>query len=134
MVSLSARALASALGSWRGLSASPAYAALADRIRLLVLDGRLALGTRLPAERALAAQHAIGLVARTLLPRGDRALVESPTYPPASESLRAHGARLVPVAVTTDEGWDELGLEQAIQRTSPTLGYLMPDFHNPTGR
>ena len=34
---------------------SPAYAALADRIRLLVLDGRLALGTRLPAERELAA-------------------------------------------------------------------------------
>ena len=56
MVNLSARALASALGGWRGLSASPAYAALADRIRLLVLDGRLALGTRLPAERELAAQ------------------------------------------------------------------------------
>ena len=35
--------------------AAPAYAALADRIRLLVLDGRLALGTRLPAERELAA-------------------------------------------------------------------------------
>lgn len=252
MVSLSARALASALGNWRGLAASAAYAALADRIRLLVLDGRLALGTRLPAERELAAQlglsrttisaayaelrdsgyleslrgsgsvvrlpsrgpvpydtiappefldfsratlpavphvtaaaeraaailpsyltesgfdpmglralrqaladrysarglptdadqlmitvgaqHAIGLVARTLLSRGDRALVESPTYPHASESLRAHGARLVPVAVTTDEGWDDVGLEQAFQRTSPTLGYLMPDFHNPTGR
>src|SRR4051812_49744675 len=56
MVSLSARALASALGTWRSLSAAPAYAALADRIRLLVLDGRLALGTRLPAERELAAQ------------------------------------------------------------------------------
>jgi DNA-binding transcriptional MocR family regulator len=252
MASLSARALASKLGGWRGLVGSSAYAALADRIRLLVLDGRLALGTRLPAERELAAQlnlsrttisaayaelrdsgyleslrgsgsvvrlpsrgsrehetiappefldfsqatvpavpavaaaaeraaallpsylgesgfdpiglralrqaladrytarglptdadelmitvgaqHAIGLVARTLLSRGDRALVESPTYPHASESLRAHGARLVPVAVTTDEGWDELGLEQAFRRTSPTLGYLMPDFHNPTGR
>jgi DNA-binding transcriptional MocR family regulator len=82
----------------------------------------------------IGAQHAIGLVARTVLSRGDRALVESPTYPHASESLRAHGARLVPVSVTTDEGWDEAGLEQALQRTSPTLGYLMPDFHNPTGR
>ncbi len=251
MASLSARALASSLGGWRGSGASPAYAALADRIRLLVLDGRLALGTRLPAERELAAQlnlsrttisaayaelrdsgyleslrgsgsvvrlpsrgmaapdgiappefldfskatmpavpavaaaaeraaallpsylgesgfdpfglralrqaladrytarglptdadelmitvgaqHAIGLVGRTLLSRGDRALVESPTYPHASESLRANGARLVPVSVTTDDGWDEPGLEQAFQRTSPTLGYLMPDFHNPTG-
>src|SRR5690606_14583355 len=34
----------------------PAYMALADRIRLLVLDGRIPLGTRLPAERELAAQ------------------------------------------------------------------------------
>jgi DNA-binding transcriptional MocR family regulator len=252
MVSLSARALASALGSWRGLTTASAYGALADRIRLLVLDGRLALGTRLPAERELAAQlnlsrttisaayaelrdsgyleslrgsgsvvrlpsrgsvpqeapappefldfskatmpavpavaaaavraaallpsylgesgfdpiglralrqaladrytarglptdadelmitvgaqHAIGLLARTLLSRGDRALVESPSYPHAFEALRAHGARLVPVSVTTEEGWDEAGLEQAMQRTSPTLGYLMPDFHNPTGR
>jgi DNA-binding transcriptional MocR family regulator len=38
------------------------------------------------------------------------------------------------VSVTTDEGWDEAALEQAIQRTSPSLGYLMPDYHNPTGR
>jgi DNA-binding transcriptional MocR family regulator len=251
MTSLSARALAAALGAWRGIPGSPAYLALADRIRLLVLDGRLALGTRLPAERELAAHlelsrttisaayaelrdtgyldsvrgsgslvrlpsrggvqlealappelldfskatmpaipsvaaaaeraaallpaylgesgfdpvglralrqaladrytarglptdadevmitvgalHAVGLIARTLLSRGDRAVVESPSYPHASDALRQHGARLVPVAVTTDEGWDERGLEQALQRTSPTLAYLMPDHHNPTG-
>ena len=252
MGTLSARALVSLLDGWRGLGATAAYAALADRIRLLVLDGRLALGTRLPAEREIAAQlglsrttisaayaqlrdsgyleslrgsgsvvrlpgrnavpletiappefldfskatlpavpavaaaaeraaallpsylgesgfdpiglralrqaladrftarglptdadelmitigaqHAIGLLARTLLARGDRALVESPTYPHASDALKHNGARLVPVAVTTDEGWDELSLEQAFRRTSPTLGYLMPDHHNPTGR
>src|SRR5690606_38514248 len=46
----------------------------------------------------------------------------------------AAGARLVPVAVTTAEGWDVAGLEQAFQRTSPTVAYLMPEFHNPTGR
>jgi DNA-binding transcriptional MocR family regulator len=33
----------------------PVYRSLADRIRLLVLDGRLPAGTRLPAERDLAA-------------------------------------------------------------------------------
>jgi DNA-binding transcriptional MocR family regulator len=64
MVNLSARALASLLGGWRGLSTGSAYAALADRIRLLVLDGRLALGTRLPAERELAAQ--LGLSRTTI--------------------------------------------------------------------
>lgn len=251
MASLSARALEHLLDGWRTTTNGPAYAALADRIRLLVLDGRVSLGTRLPAERELAealgvsrttvttayaelresgyitstrgsgsvarlpgrapvtiestqtgyldfskatmpaipqvadaaiaaahalpaylgdsgfdpigipvlrqaladrytrqglptepdqimvtigAQHAIALLARTLMSRGDRALVEAPSYPHAFEALRSAGGRLVPVNVTNDDGWDELALEQAIQRTSPSVGYLMPDFHNPTGR
>nr|HPM51215.1 winged helix-turn-helix domain-containing protein [Rhodoglobus sp.] len=54
MGSLSARVLASLLDGWR--DAGVAYAALADRIRLLILDGRIAPSTRLPAERELAAQ------------------------------------------------------------------------------
>jgi len=82
----------------------------------------------------LGAQHAIALIARTILARGDRALIENPTYPHALDSLRAAGARIAPVSVTTDEGWDMVALEQVIQRTSPSLGYLMPDVHNPTGR
>ena len=251
MATISARILASMLRDWRETSTAPAYVALADRIRLLIIDGRIPLGTRIAAERDLAgqlgisrttvsasyaelreagyldslrgsgsvarlphrapisidnysagyldfskaalpaipaiaeaartaamelpaylgesgfdpigtpalraaiadrytarglptepeqvmvtigAQHAIALLARTLLSRGDSALVESPSYPHAYEALRLTGARLVPVNVTTDEGWDEAALEQALQRTSPALGYLMPDFHNPTGR
>jgi DNA-binding transcriptional MocR family regulator len=247
---LSARGLATLLAGWQAVGSGPAYSLLADRVRLLILDGRVALGTRLPAERELAtqlglsrttvsaaygslretgyltsvrgsgsiarmplagsvapdpqqselldfskatlpanaavaraaetaaaqlpaylgesgfdavgiralrealarrytarglptdaeqimitvgAQHAIALIARTLLSRGDRALIENPTYPHGMEALRGAGARLVPVSVTTDGGWDEDGLEQAIQRSSPALGYLMPDNHNPTG-
>lgn len=246
---LSARALETALGAWRG--SGPANAALADRIRLLVLDGRLPTDTRLPAERDLAlrlalsrttvtaayrrvreagyllsrrgsgsvtrlpggrpglvsvpddgildltratlppiegiieasrravqnlpgnlahggfdavgtaelraaiadryrsrglptsaeqimvtlgAQHAIALLSRSLLGRGDRALIETPTYPHAYEALRAAGARLVPAPVSTESGWDEAALLQALKHTSPAVGYLMPDFHNPTGR
>jgi DNA-binding transcriptional MocR family regulator len=251
MSSISARVLASLVIGWREATSAPAYAALADRIRLLILDGRIPLGTRIPAERDLAAQlgvsrttvtatygelrdggyldsvrgsgsvarlparapistdsaqsgyldfskaalpaiplvaeaaqraalelpaylgdsgfdpigltvlrvaiadrytarglptepeqvmvtigaqHAIALLARTLLGRGDSALVESPSYPHAYEALRLTGARLVPVSVTTEDGWDEPALEQALQRTSPAMGYVMPDFHNPTGR
>ncbi len=251
MSSISARALASVLSGWREATAAPAYSALAGRVRLLILDGRIPLGTRIPAERDLAAQlgvsrttvsaayaelrdagyldsvrgsgsvarlparapvsienvhsgyldfskaslpaipqlaeaarraadalpaylgdsgfdpiglpvlraaiadrytarglptepeqimvtigaqHAIALLARTLLGRGDSALVESPSYPHAYEALRLTGARLVPVSVTTDDGWDEPAIEQALQRASPAMGYVMPDFHNPTGR
>ncbi|WP_104180716.1 PLP-dependent aminotransferase family protein [Arthrobacter sp. B0490] len=54
MMVLPARRLALELGSWR--TSGPAYGALADRIRLLTLDGRIPLGTRLPAERELATQ------------------------------------------------------------------------------
>lgn len=249
MNTLSARALALLMVDWRG--SGPAYMALADRIRLLVLDGRIPLGTRLPAERELAAQlhlsrttvsaayaelrdtgylqsvrgsgstvriptsgtteddlladapldfskaslpslpivaqaaqaaverlpsflsdsgfdpfgllllrraiadryterglptdpeqlmitvgaqSAIHLVARSLLSRGDRVIVESPGYPHAFDAIKAAGARLVPVAVTTDDGWDPAGLEQAFQRSSPALAYLMPEYQNPTGK
>ena len=246
---VSSRALGVLLDSWRA-SSSPGYAALADRVRLLVLDGRLAVGTRLPSERDLAAhlgvsrttvaaayaalretghvqslrgsgstvrlparatvpratstaglldltkaalpavdgiaeaaqraasslggyladsgydivgrpvlreaiaaryrarglptdadqivvtlgaQHAIALLARVLVGRGDRALVEAPGYPHAFEALRGAGARLAPVSVTVRDGWDESALLQTLRRTSPTIAYLMPDFHNPTG-
>ena len=251
MTLISARALDVMLDGWRGTGASPAYEALADRVRLLILDGRIGLGVRLPAERDLAAQlgvsrttvaaayadlrerdylssvrgsgsvarqphaagvtpespatglldfskatlpavpelaasalvaaeqlpayfgesgfdlvgipalrqaladrytarglpteadqimvtlgaqHAIALLSRTLVARGDRALIETPSYPHAMEALKSAGARLVPVPVTARDGWDAEALEQAIQRTSPSIGYLMPDFHNPTGR
>jgi DNA-binding transcriptional MocR family regulator len=81
----------------------------------------------------LGAQHAIALLARVLVGRGDRAIVEVPGYPHAFEALRAAGARLAPVSVTVDDGWDESALLQTLRRTSPPVAYLMPDFHNPTG-
>jgi DNA-binding transcriptional MocR family regulator len=81
----------------------------------------------------LGAQHAIALLARVLVSRGDRAVVEAPGYPHAFEALRGAGARLVPISVTVDDGWDEAALMQTLRRTSPPVAYLMPDFHNPTG-
>ncbi|MCZ8380465.1 PLP-dependent aminotransferase family protein [Mycobacterium sp. CPCC 205372] len=47
--------LARDLGNWRTSSRSgPAYQGLADGIRMLIIDGRLPVGARLPSERALA--------------------------------------------------------------------------------
>lgn len=43
------------LGNWRTSSRSgPAYHGLADAIRLLIVDGRIPVGARLPSERAMA--------------------------------------------------------------------------------
>ena len=256
---LTARSLEHLLGSWRTSAAG--YLALADRIRLLVLDGRIPIGTRLPAERDLAgrlelsrttvaaayrqlreggfvdsvrgsgsvtrlpgrtlplpavggegmldftkaslpaastlaaaartaadelprflgdpgydpvglphlraeiadrytrrglptdpeqilvtvgAQQAIALIARTFLQRGDRVVIEVPTYPHAIEAMRLAGARLVPITVTAPDegphrlgdepdGWDADAIEQTFRRANPALAYLIPDFHNPTG-
>ncbi|MFT2818334.1 PLP-dependent aminotransferase family protein [Leifsonia sp. A12D58] len=113
-------------------------------LRLAIADRYTARGLPTDPQQimvTIGAQHAISLLAHVLVGRGDRALIESPTYPHAYEALREAGARLVPVSVTPamlgeDEsvaGWDEDGLIQAIQRSNPALGYLMPDFHNPTG-
>lgn len=47
--------LARELGNWRTSSRSgPAYQGLADGIRMLIIDGRLPVGARLPSERTLA--------------------------------------------------------------------------------
>ncbi|GAA4706350.1 PLP-dependent aminotransferase family protein [Pseudonocardia yuanmonensis] len=43
------------LGTWRPDDQRGLAAALTERVRLLILDGRLPLGTRIPAERELAA-------------------------------------------------------------------------------
>ena len=92
----------------------------------------------------MGAQQAIALIARTFLQRGDRVVVEVPTYPHAIEAIRLAGARLVPITVTAPEegphrlgeqndGWDADAIEQTFRRANPALAYLIPDFHNPTG-
>ncbi|WP_314194733.1 PLP-dependent aminotransferase family protein [uncultured Arthrobacter sp.] len=56
--SLTPTALARLLGQWHHGNA-PAYRELADVVRLLVLDGRIPLGTALPSERTLSATLAV---------------------------------------------------------------------------
>jgi DNA-binding transcriptional MocR family regulator len=69
--SMSGPHLARLLGTWR--AGRPSYRALARALRLLVLDGRLPLRTRLPGERELA--DALG-VSRTTVSAAYAALRE----------------------------------------------------------
>ncbi|MCV7251577.1 PLP-dependent aminotransferase family protein [Mycobacterium hackensackense] len=244
--------LARELGNWRTSSASgPAYSGLADAIRLLIVDGRVPVGSRLPSERALAdalrvsrttvtaaftqlredgyllarrgarsiaalpprpearpaepaaganvslaaaamsapsgavleafaaatrditpylgetgldptgvcalrtavaqrycerglptdpgqimitsgAQHAIGLILAAFTEPGDRVLVEQPTYHGALSAISTARARAVPVSLA-DDGWELDAMHAAIRQLAPSLAYLIPDNHNPTG-
>jgi DNA-binding transcriptional MocR family regulator len=82
------------------------------------------------------AQHALNIVLRALTRRQDKVLVEHPTYPNALDAIRARGCRIVPVALppAPEIGWDMDALESALAQQQPKLAYLVPDFHNPTGR
>src|SRR6478672_425977 len=61
--SLNPSSLIRLLGGWN-VGASPAYRELADVVRLLILDGRIALDVALPSERSLAA--ALGISRTTV--------------------------------------------------------------------
>jgi DNA-binding transcriptional MocR family regulator len=102
------RAIAAYL-SGRGLATEPA--------QVLVTQGAL---------------HAWDLALRTFARPGDRVLVETPTYPGALDAVRAHGCVAVGVPVGPD-GWDLPLLRAALRDARPVLGYLIPDFQNPTG-
>lgn len=88
---LSANALAGLLGGWR--SREPAYEAIADAVRVLCLDNRIAARTALPAERELAAR--LG-VSRTTIAAAYRSLRDSGHI----ESLRGSGSVTLPLGRT----------------------------------
>ena len=97
------------------------------------------------------AQHALNIVLRTLAGRSDKVLVEHPSYPNALDAIRAAGCRPVPVAMPPvdsgrdggrdggriaggNAGWDLDAMRAALQQQRPAMAYVVPDFHNPTGR
>jgi DNA-binding transcriptional MocR family regulator len=81
------------------------------------------------------ALHGVSTAFQGLLRRGQRLLLEQPTYPNALDAARALGVRILPTALDADDpdGW--LGVaERTLAGARPTAAYLMPDFQNPTGR
>src|SRR5690625_1805469 len=75
---------------------------------------------------------ATAIVVRALIGTGDRAVMETPTYPNSVETLAAGGARVVGMPVGAD-GWDADAFEAVIRQTAPRFALLIPDFQNPTG-
>jgi len=79
-------------------------------------------------------QQALDLIARVTLDTGDDVVVADPEYLGAIGAFRSAGGNLVPIPID-NEGLDVEALaEQLRLGLRPKLCYLIPEFHNPTGR
>lgn len=76
-------------------------------------------------------QQALDLLGKILINRGDRVLVESPTYLGALQAWAPYGAEYVTVPMD-EYGMQTDALEEAL-RSGPKFIYVLPNFHNPTG-
>lgn len=112
-------------------------------LREAIADRYTAAGVPTSAAEILVtsgAQHALNIVLRALAPRAggrqDKVLVDHPSYPNALDAIRLTGARTVPVALPPHpgSGWDLGAWESALDQHRPAIAYVIPDFHNPTGR
>lgn len=74
-----------------------------------------------------------GIVVASLVNAGECVAVEAPTYNGFLGLLKARGAVPVPIPCDT-EGMLPDKLEQAILEKNIRLTYLIPTYHNPTGR
>jgi DNA-binding transcriptional MocR family regulator len=67
-----------------------------------------------------------------LLERGDRVIVEQPTYDRTLLMLQRLGVELVPVRLEAD-GLDLAQVEAALDAGPVKLAHVIPNFHNPAG-
>lgn len=76
-------------------------------------------------------QQALDLLGKIFINRGDRILVESPTYLGALQAWNAYGAEYASVPMD-ENGMVTDALEETL-RIGPKFIYALPNFQNPTG-
>ncbi|MEP6561655.1 MAG: PLP-dependent aminotransferase family protein [Nakamurella sp.] len=114
-------------------------------LREAIAQRYTAAGVPTNAEQILVtsgAQHAFTLILGELSAPGDRVLIECPTYPVVLDALRAHRRTPAPVGLAEPPGyhreidesaWDVELFSATLRQAAPRLGYLIPEFQNPTG-
>ncbi|NLI95126.1 MAG: PLP-dependent aminotransferase family protein, partial [Synergistaceae bacterium] len=75
----------------------------------------------------------INLLCQVFIDPGDVILVESPTFVHCVEIFEMFQAKCISVAMD-EHGMVPEDLEEKIRRFSPKVVYVIPTFHNPTGR
>jgi 2-aminoadipate transaminase len=76
-------------------------------------------------------QQALDLIGKLLINRGDRVMVEAPTYLGALQAFNVYGAQYVSVPVD-NEGLLTDQLDPSL-RAGPKFMYVLPNFQNPAG-
>src|SRR5437588_424339 len=76
-------------------------------------------------------QQALDLIGKLLINRGDRVLVEAPTYLGALQAFNVYGAEYVTVPIDKD-GLQTDRLDPSL-RAGPKFMYVLPNFQNPAG-
>src|ERR1700741_585618 len=76
-------------------------------------------------------QQALDLIGKLLINRGDRIVVEAPTYRGALQAFNVYGAQYVSVPVDED-GLLSDQLDSSL-RAGPKFMYVLPNFQNPAG-
>lgn len=79
------------------------------------------------------AQNGLTLVLRALTGPGDRVAVDHPTYHNALGAIARNSCQPVPIGLP-ETGWDIDAIDATFRQAGPRFAYLLPDFHNPTGR
>ncbi|HUI41720.1 MAG TPA: PLP-dependent aminotransferase family protein [Terriglobia bacterium] len=76
-------------------------------------------------------QQALDLIGKLFINRGDRVLVEAPTYLGALQAFNVYGAQYVSVPV--DDSGLRTDLLESSLRSGAKFMYVLPNFQNPSG-
>ncbi|HOE70742.1 MAG TPA: PLP-dependent aminotransferase family protein [Brevefilum sp.] len=103
-------------------------------LREMIAKNASKYGINITADNVLittGSQQALDLLGKILINRGDRILVESPTYLGALQAWNAYGVKYVTIPYD-DDGMQIDLLESRLRRGIKFI-YVLPNFQNPTG-
>ena len=103
-------------------------------LREMIAGNASKYGIQISADNVLittGSQQALDLLGRIFINRGDRVLVESPTYLGALQAWNAYGVKYV--TIPFDEDGMQTDLLESRLRTGLKFIYVLPNFQNPTG-